>query len=592
MIQTYLKFTFMFFSFLIVVLFSSLIVGCSGDRSHMTGGSTETVGYVLDLMGNPVDSAQVLFIPSDYSPNDNSAHFDTLITDEKGTFSFGLIQNGVYNIHIEKEGEQAYRSAVQVMDGAVDTVISDTIKETGAISGVVQLQEQHDNKEVYLLLLGSNSFTSPLDSVGNFSFSNLAEGTYSLRIITSYNDYEVIDTFLTIYSGEQEVIQDTIKMQYVGISVPENLSVTYDTLMQSATISWNRVLDSNCVGYILYRSPVNNPLDITFVGEGIITDTAIADYSDGAAILSDSSYQYRVSAVHKDGMCGKTGGAWEVTFTSAFTLEESTKLPVDGPLKSVRMLLTTSNEYYMYTPDKSTIRVFDRDLTTVIREFVLPFDAVPYTLHEMEDSTLLFATNRGVFNLDRTGKQLYHYNIVTKHLSSVDSRYIYYSSSVSSFFGLNSIIALDSYTGIEDTILIDKRRAIADFEIRGETLNVLFNEYGEITLEKSAIMEYKPQIVYRKSGVQGTLDLVLSPEGIRLLCSKEVLQFNKRELVSRMVVSGNPTQLLCVGENEYCLIDDEGYYTKYKQTVWGKGFSAQPLSYNREKKKARIIYEK
>ncbi len=76
-----------------------------------------------------------------------------------------------------------------------------------------------------MLIFGTNTFTVPADSIGNFSLSNIAEGSYSVRILTTLDDYTPKDTTLTITSGASETLPDTLTLPFTGIPVVQGLSV-------------------------------------------------------------------------------------------------------------------------------------------------------------------------------------------------------------------------------------------------------------------------------------------------------------------------------------------------------------------------------
>jgi hypothetical protein len=65
-------------------------------------------------------------------------------------------------------------------------VLDDEILETaGSITGTVHLQGMTNHTKSVILLTGTNTYTTPFDSVGGFSFPSLATGTYNLKALST-----------------------------------------------------------------------------------------------------------------------------------------------------------------------------------------------------------------------------------------------------------------------------------------------------------------------------------------------------------------------------------------------------------------------
>ena len=49
---------------------------------------------------------------------------------------------------------------------------------------------------------GPNLITGPLDTTGIFTFEHLAEGEYTIRFLTMYPSYPVVDSTFRVISGK------------------------------------------------------------------------------------------------------------------------------------------------------------------------------------------------------------------------------------------------------------------------------------------------------------------------------------------------------------------------------------------------------
>ncbi|MGA2508216.1 MAG: hypothetical protein ABSF80_12150, partial [Chitinispirillaceae bacterium] len=163
-------------------------------------------------------------------------------------------------------------------------------KTPGTLHGVVQLQPGDDSRTVFILFLGTHSYTTPDDAAGNFSTEPMAGGKYRARILTTLSDYQVMDTNFTIKAGKDSVMADTIRMKYTGIPTPKDLKVSFDTLHQTVDLSWAMPDTSLLSGYNVYRSIKGQ--NFSLVTQTPLPKTQTVYYDTGLTV--GTVYEYRV----------------------------------------------------------------------------------------------------------------------------------------------------------------------------------------------------------------------------------------------------------------------------------------------------------
>src|SRR5271157_1033275 len=203
-----------------------------------TGSSTESrvTAMVYNPGGTPAAHAKVMFYPVNYNPHTGGlgktatvATVDSTTTDANGNYT-ATLDSGTYNIIASGGGNLAYQDSITVTKGDTVKPPPDTLKVPGTIQGIIQMQPGDDARTVFILFMGTHTFTMPVDIAGNFTTDNMAAGTYSVRIITTTPNYKVLDTNLNVIAGTVNVLPAPIVLQYTGIPIPEGLKINYDTL--------------------------------------------------------------------------------------------------------------------------------------------------------------------------------------------------------------------------------------------------------------------------------------------------------------------------------------------------------------------------
>jgi hypothetical protein len=274
-----------------ILLFACLIalVTCTTQNpADVSGGTSENgnamvSGHLYNANGTPARNALVRLYRVDYNPSpvplskSNAAVYAYAITDTAGKYSLDTLASGDYNILGMKDDNLSFRDSVPVRQDYKMTVPSDTLKQPGSLRGIVRLLFEHDSKNIFILVMGTQYFTAPADTSGRFRLDSLPEGSYNVRFMPTKPDYDVFDTILKITAGITDTLKDTIRLKFNGIATPGGLTAIYDTLHGVVNLSWNKVPGTNIAGYNVYRHDVSSQTPEKISGARVVADTFYAD---------------------------------------------------------------------------------------------------------------------------------------------------------------------------------------------------------------------------------------------------------------------------------------------------------------------------
>jgi hypothetical protein len=303
----------------------------NGGNGSQTPNSL-VAGVVFTSSGAPAANVRVRFYPVGYNPHTGSfgkttaavaADSLTVTTDASGRYNAPL-DTGTYTIWDSGAAGLAYRDSIKITKG--DTARStDTLRAPGTLTGVVQMQGADEPRTVFIIFLGTNAVSLPLDTVGNFLITNLPQGSYHVRFLTTTPNYKVLDTSLSVTAGKIDTLASPIVMQYTGIPVPAGLKIQYDSMKEIVTLVWNRPTTGSPIkGYqVLRKNAAYNVLPAA-INAQIVTDTT---YKDSTGV-QDSSYEYYVAAVDTGNEVGGMGGGVEVKIASKLNIIDSVFSPL------------------------------------------------------------------------------------------------------------------------------------------------------------------------------------------------------------------------------------------------------------------------
>lgn len=307
--------------YLFIGLLLILVIKCSD--SPTAGNSSQTpnsiIGKLYNPDGSPAANAKVLAIPSDHNPGPGPKAYiiDSTATNNNGEYSFDSLPTGYYNILGYRNNLSSYNDSNYIPGDTITNISPDTIQCPGSLHGVIKLQPGDNAKTIFVLVFGTYTWTIPSDTIGNFDLINMAEGTYHVRFLTTLDDYNPLDTNLTIRAGNDDTLSDTLIMPFKGIPIPTGLTLSYDTLMQIVTLTWNKCDTTLVKGFNVYRK--HSDSDFVKINPALITGNTYSDSS----VLQDESYEYKITAVDNGDNEGKKSEGVNVVAVSGFELVDS-----------------------------------------------------------------------------------------------------------------------------------------------------------------------------------------------------------------------------------------------------------------------------
>ena len=135
-------------------------------------------GHVRDKTGRPIQGASV----SGYVGN---PELTILQTDESGSFTFGFVAEGIYNIRAQAKGYMSDLTSAQVLNNEVSSIDFKLRRGDSVLSGKV-LGESESNPlaaEVYLYKQGLVlAQAKTLAENGEFTFPDLVQDNYAITV--------------------------------------------------------------------------------------------------------------------------------------------------------------------------------------------------------------------------------------------------------------------------------------------------------------------------------------------------------------------------------------------------------------------------
>jgi hypothetical protein len=299
------------------VVTAALFLNCQ-NPSDANKDNSKISGVLYNENGSRAAGAKVACIPRNHNPYDSSnSGGDSTTTDDTGAYKFEIMPADTYNVLAQGDSGMAYRDPVIVTNDRNTHVPHDTLRHAGSIRGVVRLEEGGDPRTIFILFMGTRTFTYSDDSFGNFTSGYMARGKYRVRVLTTTPDYLPLDDTFDVRAGMDDVLPDTIELQYTGIPVPKNLRIQYDTLKQIASVSWDQTDSARTKGYNLYRRHQDS--SFVKINGSLLTSPAFMDSS----LIQDASYEYKVTVVDKDDDEGAKSAGDSVSVVSSYVLAGS-----------------------------------------------------------------------------------------------------------------------------------------------------------------------------------------------------------------------------------------------------------------------------
>ena len=309
---------------MLLVALTVLLFNCTKETPQITGSGTTTqggfvCGYIINgITGAPVPNAEVTLVTSNNIPSPvlaKSAATDMVNTDTAGYYNFDKVSAGTYNILASKDSLSSFHDSIIVSEEGSDAG-HDTLRRAGSIAGRILLGGTDDPRTVMILVIGTNVFNVPYNADGNFTLSNLGQGDYSVRFLSTLDSYYPLDTVLYVSAGLHDTLSTPVRLPVRGVQTVSGLSVTWDSLQLKANVSW-QLLDTAIVsGYKVFRGIIGKPLPSTPINPYLIVENTFTDSTCG----EDSSYYYFVAAVNRSGQQGNYSNTDTIHSVSSYTL--------------------------------------------------------------------------------------------------------------------------------------------------------------------------------------------------------------------------------------------------------------------------------
>ncbi len=280
---------------------SMFFLACSGDKAVSIPGAPRgnCTGTIRDAGGALVAGARVLLVPQEYSRKISggvSDDLDSTVTNDNGQYGFSVDAPGRYNVLAKKNNLLSMHQAVPItLHAGVE--LGDTLREAGSMSGTIRLQGARDHRSAFVLFIGTNFYTTPSDTSGDFTVPQLAHGTYRLRVLTAGRDFAMKETTVTVVSGAHTQLP-VIELAKSAVPMTDSLLTDYNPAMMTVTVRWKPLDTALIGGYSIYCNRAKNLAPVLTVGKSCSTHTFDLAYSPV------DTFTYQVAAVGKNGVEG------------------------------------------------------------------------------------------------------------------------------------------------------------------------------------------------------------------------------------------------------------------------------------------------
>lgn len=197
-------------SIIILLLFTA---DCGND--NLSGGSTETVNTRVSAKvflsdNSVVNDAVARLVPSGQNPLKDSCIIFRDTTDKSGRFIIepAKLNDGYYNLLISSKHNAYYADSIYLKNGSDMELQPVFLKKTGSLRGKIVLENATGGDSVFAVLVGTD-FTS-VSQKDSFNLEDIPEGKYTIQFLTKNNRYTSIDTTVSIASGLDDTLTDTI----------------------------------------------------------------------------------------------------------------------------------------------------------------------------------------------------------------------------------------------------------------------------------------------------------------------------------------------------------------------------------------------
>jgi hypothetical protein len=270
------------------------LLRCASDEVagiEITNG--DCTGKIYNMDNTVAVGAVVRLIPCGYDPlSASGGKIDSTKTNADGTYSFSVTETDFYNVIAEKDSASCIQDSVAVNANRKCTVANDTLEVSGCLAGKLLLQSKNDPREAVILIKGTNIFTMPFDTLGNFIVPPLPAGEFTLMAFTTQVGYGILDTFVTVFAGETTDVM--LRLPVAGGPAIDKFSATFSKVTMMVDLQWEPADTALISSYALHRS-------LKMAGDTVLMfDKNVSAFTDDLVLNGGDTVQYKLAAVGKN----------------------------------------------------------------------------------------------------------------------------------------------------------------------------------------------------------------------------------------------------------------------------------------------------
>ena len=181
----------------------------------------------------------------------------TATTDANGNFHFNSIKTGSYTLTVTHADYTTATQSVTVSQNTSDIVVKmqKTNQTTGTLTGLVKIKDSSTAIANATVAIKDTTLTATTDANGNFSFANLAYGTYTLNVskdgfVGTSKDVEVnqasinVEIFMEKNTTQEDICHVTGTMKVKGSStVIPGVSIVFNSETAISGLDGNFSID-------------------------------------------------------------------------------------------------------------------------------------------------------------------------------------------------------------------------------------------------------------------------------------------------------------------------------------------------------------
>lgn len=304
-------------------------------------------GKIYNKDNTEAAGALVRLIPSGYDPlSSGGVGIDSTTTGADGRYQFDIPETDFYNILAEKDDLSCLQDSISLLEDGAYEIDNDTLGEPGWLAGTVEVKPGSDPLQAVILVLGTNRYTSPVDSLGTFNALALPAGSYTVKVFTSESGYDAGEYRVTVPSGDTALLGARIPTSFAPDI--EEFSVSYDRAMMIATLRWTPADTAQLRSFALRRY-VDGAEDSI-----IIIDGNRSEYHDDCISYFEKTVTWEINAVgsnYKEGYAAASAPLYVCGLPESYTktLLGSYTPHEDFQHSGVNLCVGPDGNRYLYT---------------------------------------------------------------------------------------------------------------------------------------------------------------------------------------------------------------------------------------------------